>query len=86
MVFLYLTFLLVFCVNQARKVMGWDENISWSIIIKDVLLKQYVQFLCFSSLIFHFYQCRLCKPDTFVYVKQMQNEAVSSAVNIFFQS
>lgn len=63
-----------------------DETVSQMIIIKYVLLKQYVQFLSFSSLIFHFYQDSLCKPDTFLYVKQMQSEAVLSTANTFFKS
>ena len=38
-------------------------------------------------LIFHLYQCGLCKPDTFLYVKQMQGErTVTSLQTTFLKS
>jgi len=61
--------------------------VSERIIIKEVLQIQPRLFLSFSSLLPHLYQCVLCKLDTFIYVKQMKNEAVfSSVMAIFFQS
>lgn len=35
-------------------------------------------------LFFHMYHCGLCKPDTFVYVKQMQGEAQLCLLEPYF--
>lgn len=48
--------------------------VSYIIIIKDVTDTIRAIFILFFP-IFHLYQCGLCKPDTFVYVKQMQGKA-----------